>query len=423
MNPNINSITCTFEDKELEERYQESKWLKVSSFYSKVIISFALFSGLYLLSLILRDSVALKNIINPIIFISFPLLLIFKNDDFKKKYLEKLLIFLPIINMPLFFYLDFERLSHLPHIAFMPLFNSVMWTSIFPFSFIYSALASTVPFVASLFLLANYDSLNVPLFSSIFLFPHALIVLNKWKAEKNSRLNFAKTETIEKNKQLMHETLKRYFGDKLSEKILSQEGQLEGENRWVTILFADLSAYSTITENMSPEVALDFLNDYFSKMHNVIKEFDGHILNYIGDCVMVVFGAPEKLKNHENQAVRCSLSMREKLIELNEEWDDNDTSRYWNNHGIKTIKMRIGLHAGSVIAGNLGSDELLQYSTIGDTVNVASRLEQANKEFGTDISFSHEIYTALTKELYNQSTASGEIKLKGRENPTKVYSI
>jgi adenylate cyclase len=77
--------------------------------------------------------------------------------------------------------------------------------------------------------------------------------------------------------------------------------------------------------------------------------------------------------------------MREKLIELNEEWDDNDTSRYWNNHGIKTIKMRIGLHAGSVIAGNLGSDELLQYSTIGDTVNVASRLEQANKEFGTDI--------------------------------------
>ncbi|MDG1222992.1 MAG: hypothetical protein P8O00_00355, partial [Candidatus Marinimicrobia bacterium] len=88
MNPNINSITCTFEDKELEKRYQESKWLKVSSFYSKVIISFALFSGLYLLSLILRDSVALKNIINPIIFISFPLLLIFKNDDFKKKYLE-----------------------------------------------------------------------------------------------------------------------------------------------------------------------------------------------------------------------------------------------------------------------------------------------------------------------------------------------
>ncbi|MDG1223862.1 MAG: adenylate/guanylate cyclase domain-containing protein, partial [Candidatus Marinimicrobia bacterium] len=192
---------------------------------------------------------------------------------------------------------------------------------------------------------------------------------------------------------------------------------------WVTILFADLSAYSTITENMSPEVALDFLNDYFSKMHNVIREFDGHILNYIGDCVMVVFGAPEKLKNHENQAVRCSLSMREKLIELNEEWDDNDTSRYWNNHGIKTIKMRIGLHAGSVIAGNLGSDELLQYSTIGDTVNVASRLEQANKDFGTDISFSHEIYTALTKELYNQSTESGEIKLKGRASPTKVYSI
>ena len=123
------------------------------------------------------------------------------------------------------------------------------------------------------------------------------------------------------------------------------------------------------------------------------------------------------------QKASVTRRMREKLNKLNEEWDDNDTSRYWNNHGIKTIKMRIGLHAGSVIAGNLGSEELLQYSTIGDTVNVASRLEQANKEFGTDISFSHEIYTALTKELYDQSSESGEIKLKGRATPTKVYSI
>ena len=70
----------------------------------------------------------------------------------------------------------------------------------------------------------------------------------------------------------MQETLKRYFGDKLSDKIISQKGELEGENKWVTILFADLSAYSTITENMSPEVALEFLNEYFSKMHEVIKE-------------------------------------------------------------------------------------------------------------------------------------------------------
>ena len=138
---------------------------------------------------------------------------------------------------------------------------------------------------------------------------------------------------------------------------------------------------------------------------------------------MVVFGAPEKLKNHENQAVNCSLKMKEQLKELNNAWDENETSRYWKNHGIESITMRIGIHTGSVIAGNLGSKEMLQYSTIGDTVNVAARLEQANKDFNTEISFSHEIYTALTKELYGKSNFSGEITLKGRTIPTKVYSI
>ncbi len=221
----------------------------------------------------------------------------------------------------------------------------------------------------------------------------------------------------------MQETLKRYFGDTLSDKIISQKGELEGENKWVTILFADLSAYSTITENMSPEVALDFLNEYFSKMHEVIKEFNGHTLNYIGDSVMVVFGAPEKLKDHEIQAVKCSLKMKEKLKELNQEWDEKETSRYWQNHDIQSITMRIGIHTGSVIAGNVGSQEMLQYSTIGDTVNVAARLEQANKDYETDISFSQEIYTALTKELNSKANLSGEIILKGRTTPTKVYSI
>ena len=138
---------------------------------------------------------------------------------------------------------------------------------------------------------------------------------------------------------------------------------------------------------------------------------------------MVVFGAPQKLKNHENQAVECALKMKKKLEELNTKWDDNKLSRYWKNHGIDLITMRTGIHTGSVIAGNIGSPEMLQYSTIGDTVNVASRLEQANKEFNTEISFSHEIYTALEEELFELSKLSGEITLKGRTSPTKVYSI
>ena len=221
----------------------------------------------------------------------------------------------------------------------------------------------------------------------------------------------------------MYETLKRYFGETLSNQILSEKGKLSGQIKWVSVAFTDISSYSTIIENMSPKVAVKLLNQYFSRMHDIIEKHGGHILNYIGDSIMVVFGAPNKLKGHENKAVECSLKMREKLIQLNQLWEKNDTSRYWKNHGIESIKMRIGVHTGSVIAGNVGSVDMIQYSTIGDTVNVAARLEKANKEFGTEILFGDEVYTSLTKKLHSKSKLSGEIILKGRAKPTKVYSI
>ena len=123
---------------------------------------------------------------------------------------------------------------------------------------------------------------------------------------------------------------------------------------------------------MSPETAVKFLNEYFSTMHDVIEEYEGQIINYIGDSVMVVFGAPKKVENHEIISVKCAIKMREKLEELNTKWDENEFSRYWKNHGINQITARTGIHTGGVIAGNIGSNRMLQYSTIGDTVNAVS---------------------------------------------------
>ena len=90
---------------------------------------------------------------------------------------------------------------------------------------------------------------------------------------------------------------------------------------------------------------------------------------------------------------------------------------------VYNVLARTSIHSGSVVAGNIGNDVMLQYSTIGDVANIASRLEKANKEFETDICFSHEIYINLKKELHENATLSGEIKLKGRSSPSKVYSI
>ena len=253
----------------------------------------------------------------------------------------------------------------------------------------------------------------------IFIF----LVFDKWRSEISTRNDYSKNVTIEDTRQLMYETLKRYFGETLSNQILSEKGKLSGQIKWVSVAFTDISSYSTIIENMSPKVAVKLLNQYFSKMHDVIEKYGGHILNYIGDSIMIVFGAPDDVDDHELKAVKCAIEMNEALKSLNKEWEKSEFSRFWKNHGIEEVTARTGIHSGSVIAGNIGSDRMLQYSTIGDVVNIASRLEKANKEFGTDICFSHEIYINLKKDLHENASLSGEIKLKGRSSPSKVYSI
>ena len=103
----------------------------------------------------------------------------------------------------------------------------------------------------------------------------------------------------------------------------------------MTICFTDISAYSTIIEHMSPGVAVKFLNEYFNSMHTIIEKYNGQILNYIGDSIMMVFGAPNNLEDHEKIAVECAIDMRNELVKLNNKWHENQLSRYWKNHGIE----------------------------------------------------------------------------------------
>jgi class 3 adenylate cyclase len=299
----------------------------------------------------------------------------------------------------------------------------MLYLIVYPFHFLNSLISiigTSIPF--SFLVISQGNILSEQLVYLLFL-PLLFLIPNKRNREIDFRKDFYQNKKLESNRQLMQETLKRYFGETLSEKILINKGVLKGDNIWVSISFTDIASYSTIIEHMSPETAVKFLNEYFTSMHDVIEKFKGQIINYIGDSVMVVFGAPKKLEDHEILSVRCAIEMREKLNELNKFWDNSEFSRYWKNHGISKITARTGIHTGSVTAGNIGSKRMLQYSTIGDTVNVASRLEQKNKDFSSDILFSHEIYSSLTKDLYDQSKYQGEINLKGRNTKTKAYSI
>ena len=421
----IDRYTCKFENSVMEDQFLDQEWSRIKKGlnFGLIFISLVMLLDFYEAYQRMGGLKAIQ--IGFFVIIGLAALFITRSDSYKSKYYS---IYLTVLFCGIHTFMIIQGfvagdsgLNPIDALVSMP--TVFMFVGIlFPLNLVNTLICLSYLTITILGILP-FSELDIPTFMFSVPIPFVLLVWNKYSNEYNNRLNFAKTVSIDQTKNLMQKTLKRYFGDVLSDKMLKEDGSISGENKWVTLSFTDISSYSTIIEHMSPKVAVEFLNEYFTAMHDVIEQHGGHILNYIGDCIMVVFGAPEEMDNHENQAIKCAVKMREKLAELNTRWDESELSRYWSNHGIEKITARTGVHTGSIIAGNIGSERMLQYSAIGDVVNVASRLEQANKEFGTDIAFSKEIYTALTKDLNSEAKSQGSISLKGREGETQVYSI
>tara|TARA_B100001250_G_scaffold411208_1_gene439360 strand:- start:1578 stop:2864 length:1287 start_codon:yes stop_codon:yes gene_type:complete len=424
-NIRINKLSCRFEDNSLEQEYLKHRWDKIWN-----NIKILLYVDIPLGFIIRADDVFVQGVGKNIYYLSYHffaivllLIFLFSSNERKRKYHQEYFLITSIGFMNCGAWTYYFSDGQFPVGAGVLPIMIMLYLIVYPFHFtngLIAVIGTSIPFVI---LLLSQGNMSLEQLPYLLFLPFIFLIANKRNREIDFRRDFYQSKILETNRKLMQKTLKRYFGENLTEKILTNEGDLKGDNIWVSISFTDISSYSTIIEHMSPETAVKFLNEYFSAMHDVIEKHNGQIINYIGDSVMVVFGAPEKLEDHELLSVRCAIGMREQLNKLNQKWDENEFSRYWKNHEIDVITARTGIHTGSVIAGNIGSDRMLQYSTIGDTVNVASRLEQRNKEFSTNILFSHEIYTSLTKDLYNNAQYQGKINLKGRDNKTKVYSI
>ena len=424
-NIRINKLSCRFEDNSLEQQYLKHRWDKIWN-----NIKILLYVDTPLGFIIRADDVFVQGVGKNIYYLSYHLfaivlllIFLFSSNERKRKYHQEYFLITSIGFMNCGAWTYYFSDGQFPVGAGVLPIMIMLYLIVYPFHFtngLIAVIGTSIPFVI---LLLSQGNMSLEQLPYLLFLPFIFLIANKRNREIDFRRDFYQSKILETNRKLMQKTLKRYFGENLTEKILTNKGDLKGDNIWVSISFTDISSYSTIIEHMSPETAVKFLNEYFSAMHDVIEKHNGQILNYIGDSVMVVFGAPEKLEDHELLSVRCAIGMREQLNKLNQKWDENEFSRYWKNHEIDVITARTGIHTGSVIAGNIGSDRMLQYSTIGDTVNVASRLEQRNKEFSTNILFSHEIYTSLTKDLYNDAQYQGKINLKGRDNKTKVYSI
>jgi adenylate cyclase len=185
---------------------------------------------------------------------------------------------------------------------------------------------------------------------------------------------------------------------------------LGGEMRKVTVLFSDLAGFSSIAEKMMPAELVALMNEYLSAMTDIIENHGGYIDKYIGDSIVAVFGAPADDPDHACNAVRAALKCRDRLEELNR-----------NNVAFQGYELahRIGLNSGEALVGNIGSRRRFNYTVMSDAVNVASRLEGANKYFATSIMAS-EMTVALTQANFVWRELDA-IRVKGRADPVKVY--
>ena len=215
-----------------------------------------------------------------------------------------------------------------------------------------------------------------------------------------------------KERDRMRNTFGKYMTASVMEHLLSGKVQPGGELLPVTILFSDIRSFTTISENMDAKALVALLNEYFSEMVGIVMQEDGVVDKYIGDAIMAVFGAPVPREDDAKRAVRAAVKMRTALSKLNESL---------KARGMQTLRTGIGIHTGEVVAGNLGSEKRMEYTVIGDAVNLASRLESATKELGVNVLISEDTYE-LTKDVIEARPVK-EIHVKGRAKPVMTYEV
>jgi adenylate cyclase len=205
----------------------------------------------------------------------------------------------------------------------------------------------------------------------------------------------------------------RYMTREVAEQVLAQgNSALGGRSQLATILFADIANFTTLAERLGPQETVTLLNEYFSEMVEVVFEHGGILDKYIGDALMAVYGAPLGAPRDADNAVRSALRMQQKLALFNAR-----RARL----GEPPLDVRIGINSGLVIAGNIGSARRMDYTVVGDSVNLASRLESANKIYGTTI-----LVSASTVELLRENHALREIdwlRVRGRAAPVAIYAV
>jgi len=239
---------------------------------------------------------------------------------------------------------------------------------------------------------------------------------NGRRSDELGQLMTAMNEMSEKllEKERVEQTFSRYVAPKVAKELLgnSDLADLGGRNVNASVLFADIVGFTTLSEKMPPDKVSELLNEYFGYIAEIVHMYHGHIDKYIGDCVMAVFGAPGQDDLHAQHAVECAVLIQDMVAVLNEKR---------KSLGLTELMFHIGVNSGSMLAGNIGSSERMDYTVMGRAVNIASRLSGAALPGGVLISDT--TYEAIQKNGHIQCQPAGVVTLRGSAQPLATFVV
>ena len=206
--------------------------------------------------------------------------------------------------------------------------------------------------------------------------------------------------------------LQKYLPSGITEKILSQRDRIEGEKRQVTVMFCDMTGFTPLADKLGPEEVYGMMDQVYEILIHKVHEYEGTVNEMTGDGVMALFGAPIALEDAPQRAIRTAIAIHREMTRFNERMRQEKGE-------FPPVKMRIGIHTGPVVVGTLGNDLRVEFKAVGDTVNLASRMESLAEPGTTYIS---EETFKITEGLFRVE-ALGEKEIKGKEKPLKVYQV
>lgn len=217
-----------------------------------------------------------------------------------------------------------------------------------------------------------------------------------------------------RNKEKIKQAMGKYLSQDVMKNVVRNIDDLKlgGKRAIVTVLFSDIRGFTSLSEKMSAEEVSMILNEYFAEMEPIISKYNGVINKFIGDAVMAIFGEPIQDINHAQNAVKCAYEMLKKVEYLREKW---------LFEGKPKIEIGIGINTGEVFIGNIGTETRMEYTVIGDTVNLASRIESYNKVYKTNLLVSSSTYSSIS-DIADVIKIS-EVQIRGKSKKMNIYEV